>query len=64
VKSSKFNSFTAAACENAGRAMVNKDYGLLAKPKWRNGIGAFQSAHLCIVAALMAEDKSNVNSRQ
>ena len=64
VKSSKRNSFTAAACENAGRAMVKRDYGLLAKPKWRNGIGAFQRAHLCIGAARMAKEKSNANSRQ
>jgi tetratricopeptide (TPR) repeat protein len=35
VKSSKPNRFTAAACENAGRAMVKKDHGLLTKPNWR-----------------------------
>lgn len=64
VKSSKPDSFTAAACENAGRAMVKKDYGLLAKPKWRNSLGAFQRAHLCIGAARMAKEKSNANSRQ
>ena len=53
VQSSKPGAFTAAACENAGRAMIQMDRGqLLRTAKWRKEIGAFQRAHLCIGAAL------------
>ena len=59
LNGSKPHDFTAAACENAGRAMVKKDRGLLMQPKWRSGIGAFQRAYLCIGAAIMAKEESN-----
>ena len=64
VKNSKPSSFTAAACENAGRAMVRKDRSLLTQPRWRNGIGGFQRAHLCIGAALMAKEKSRLSAQK
>ena len=59
LNGSKPHDFTAAACENAGRALVKKDRGLLMQPKWQNGIGAFQRAYLCIGAAIMAKENSN-----
>lgn len=59
LNGSKPHDFTAAACENAGRALVKRDRGLLMQPKWQNGIGAFQRAYLCIGAAIMAKENSN-----
>ena len=59
LNGSKPRNFTAAACENAGQALVKKDHGLLMQPKWQNGIGAFQRAYLCIGAAILAKENSN-----
>ncbi len=57
VKTSEPVDITAAACEDAGRAMIKTDRGqLLRTSKWRNDIGAFQRAHLSIGAALMSEE--------
>ena len=57
VKTSEPVDITAAACEDAGRAMIKTDRGqLLRTSKWRNDIGAFQRAHLSIGVALMSEE--------
>ena len=62
VKSSKPFELTAAACENAGRVMIQTDRRqLLQTSKWRNDIGAFQRAYLSIGAAIMAKENSNAN---
>ncbi len=57
LKSSKPGNFTAAACENAGRAMFQMDRGQqLRTSQWRDDIGAFQRVYLCVGAALMAKE--------
>ena len=62
VKASELAELTAAACENAGRAMMKTDRGqLLRTSKWKNGIGAFQRAYLSIGAAIKAKENSNAN---
>jgi len=61
LKSSVPGEFTAAACENAGRALVRQDHRLLMQPEWQNDIGAFQRAHLYVGAALMVRENSKTD---
>ena len=60
VRTSEPVDITAAACEIAGRAMINSDRGqILRTSKWRNDIGAYQRAHLSIGAAIAAKQQNS-----
>ena len=51
LESSNPSRFAANACENAGRAIVQRDPDLLRQPEWNSALGAFQRTHLLIGAA-------------
>ena len=51
LESSNPSRFAANACENAGRAIAQRDPDLLRQPEWNSALGAFQRTHLLIGAA-------------